>query len=144
MCSDCRCCRKIRRNLLDIPSSEETGKCLTKRSISEHCYHFCLPKSSCLPPFLSGTNDNKQWFRKHFGIKLNEARPALSTTRALRTPQQYICNRFVVKTNKLPKLKEVEACVKKCPIVYKHFKQKRVTISAIKNKIDRIFRITIK
>ena len=53
--------------------------------------------------------------------------------------------KFVItKTNKLPKLKEIEALVKKCPTVYKHLKEQRMTVSAIKNKIDRIFKITVK
>ena len=33
--------------------------------------------------------------------------------------------------------------VKQCPIVNEQFQQGRVTISAVKNKIDRIFRITL-
>ena len=49
---------------------------------------------------------------------------------------------FAKKNKKLPKLKEVEALVQMCPNVNMLFKQKRVTISAIKNKIDRIFNIT--
>ena len=51
---------------------------------------------------------------------------------------------IITTTKKLPKLKEIEALVKKCPTVYKHLKEQRMTVSAIKNKIDRIFRITIK
>ena len=51
---------------------------------------------------------------------------------------------IITTTKKLPKLKEIEALVKKCPTVYKHLKERRMTVSAIKNKIDRIFRITIK
>ena len=43
--------------------------------------------------------------------------------------------KFVKITNKLPKLKEIEALVKKCPTVYKHLKEQRMTVSAIKNKI---------
>jgi ferritin len=50
---------------------------------------------------------------------------------------------FAKKNKKLPKLKEVEALVQMCPNVNKLFKQKRVTISAIKNKIDRIYNITV-
>ena len=50
---------------------------------------------------------------------------------------------YVELKKKLPSLREIKHLVKQCPIVNEQFQQGRVTISAVKNKIDRIFRITL-
>jgi len=51
---------------------------------------------------------------------------------------------FVKTKNKLPKLTEIDDKIVNCPILYVHYKAGRVSRSAVKNKIDRIFNITVK
>ena len=51
---------------------------------------------------------------------------------------------FVTKKKKLPKVGDLPGYLDKCPVVKRYYEKERLTISAIKNKIDRIFRITIK
>ena len=50
---------------------------------------------------------------------------------------------FVKTMNKLPKLSQIDDNIVNCPILSVHFKAGRVSQSAIKNKIDRIFNITL-
>ena len=50
---------------------------------------------------------------------------------------------YVELKKKLPSLREIKHLLKQCPIVNEQFQQGRMTISAVKNKIDRIFRITL-
>ena len=51
---------------------------------------------------------------------------------------------FVVKKKKLPKVGDLPSYLDECPVVKRYYDKDRLTISAIKNKIDRIFRITLK
>ena len=50
---------------------------------------------------------------------------------------------YCVKLGKLPKLSEITQKIIDCPTVYKNYMNGRVSKSSIKNKVDRIYSITV-
>ena len=47
-------------------------------------------------------------------------------------------------TGKLPKLSVIEDRIKGCKLLHPHVLSERLSISAIKNKVDRIYNVTLR
>ncbi len=50
---------------------------------------------------------------------------------------------MINETGKLPKIKLIPDIVKDCEILGPLYEDEKITVSAIKNKLDRIFQVTL-